>query len=257
MRLAKRHRRYLDVLATQNVPIGDWTKGETQIVTDPKEFIGIERRLRATYAAQGLPAECGNVGVIWESPWFIFLNDPVLFPPRGNQSSPTIGAYNRVLFRGELNGNQSVFALLILQDGRILLNYSYRSPIRAWTLEGHGTIAHTGETIPDVLRRCVKDETGRSILSSTRLSPSNVGFVASRELIGSSVPVFLVRVGDQQGAVKDPTVNGSVALTPAELARAFTAGTYQTRDRNYLCADGYTAYAFLLARLGGHLSDTA
>jgi len=225
-------------------------------VTDPIEFVRIERALRAKYVSQGLSAECGNVGVIWENPWFIFLNDPILFPPRAGNVSPQIGAFNRVVFRGEVDAQQSVFALLLLSDGRILLNFAYRSPIRLWTLEGHGAISKSGETVEDVLRRCVKDETGRSILDIKRLSPEGIGFIASRELIGSTVPFFLVHVGEKEGDIVDPVVSGSVALTAVELSEAFRTGTYQTKERTYVCADGYTAYAFLLAQFGGHFAMT-
>lgn len=241
-----RHTRYLELLAAAPIPRGDWRQGEIEHVPEPERFIPLEERLMERYRSRGMPEQFGCVGVMHEDEWFVIFRHPVLYPPKQGDV-PIDAGHISAVYRGESLGQRSLFLLLLLPDGRLLLNLTYRRPSGTWKLEGQGRITRIGETLDTALSACVEVETGAVICSVTPL-----GFIASdRGLVGPPVPLFLVGITKPMKPIADPTIAAQIHLSPVELDQAFLKGSFTHEGRTYVCDDSYTAFALYQARLRG------
>lgn len=242
--MKKRHGRYLEILRQMNEPLGDLQKGETQVVSNPEEMLQIEADLQQYYLSKGQPKECGNLGVVFENPWYAIANEPVRF--LGKDGSIIAGSYLRVLFKGDLEGQSSVFCLPMLDDSAdFLLTMSYRTTVRGWVIEAPGTVTRSGESHEDALHRCVRDKLGHKLLEAKPLS--STGVISERGIMGAAVPVYLVMVSeDQCSKPVDLNVHKAVRVSLQELRQGFIDGFIMIDGKKCLCQDSYTAYALLL-----------
>ncbi len=231
---AKRER-YFALLERLNEPVGDWRKGELEIVTQPM-------RIRQHLKAGGEP-----MGIMYEDRYVYFLRDLVLFPPKPGSVEPRLGTYIRVVYKNRLKGNPGIFILAYDTYGRLVLNRTYRHATRHWMLEGQGTIAKDSERREESVERCVRDEIGRPISQMSLLCED---FVSERGLVGDAIPVYLVALGGQPiDHVEDATIAGHVALVPEAYESALQKGYYEIDGIAHRLRDGYTMSAFLLAKL--------
>mgnify|MGYP001613610043 FL=1 len=242
---------YLELLKRLGEPLGDWRKGEVEIVAEADAILAHERALAERYASQGKDPSLATTGIMYQAQYDWFLREPVLFPPPAGHEEPVRGTYIRIVYKENANGNPSIFLLTVGADGRLILNRSYKHPVRRWLVDGQGTIARSGEALDDSIRRCVRDEIGMPILSMTYLSP---GFISDRGVLGCRVPMFLVRVvGELPEAVDDPTVVGHVALTPGDYEAVLKEGSMEIGGVIHFAHEGYTVTAYTLAKLRGLL----
>lgn len=250
--LRKRHWRYVHLLKIMETDLGDIKKDEVQIIGNLKDVVLAERKLRQISKNQGNPASYGNVGVMTENNWVVFINDPVYFPIKCG-GDPKLGTHVRIVYRGQVKREPSLFAMLRLEDGRFLFNLAYRSPIRAWTVEGPGSIAREGESHSEALSRCVRSEIGRTVKKAQLLTPPGLGVLPERGLVGEFVPVYMITVGspDTEERITDPTIAGHVALSFKEVSEAFQRGFVEIGKKKYYCCDGFTGYALFMAYLNG------
>lgn len=246
--MKKRHKLYLELLNKLGEPVGKIEKGETQIETNPEKFLQIENELRQNYEKKGMDPDSGNVGVFFQNPWYVFMNEPVYFPSKKKEEEKIPGAYLRVLFRGEAEGERSAFCLPLLKNGNFLLTLSYRTTVRSWVVEAPGTVAKKGEKMDDALQRCIKEKLGREILKKESLSES--GLISERGIMGAAVPAFLVTVCDEQKhEIKDLNVREVIEISLKELKGGFLKGYIEIKKRKCLCQDSYTAFALLMLSL--------
>jgi ADP-ribose pyrophosphatase len=238
---------YLSLIERLGEPVGDWRAGEVQILTKVASILEHENALATKCVSAGRGPCQAVTGIMYEDQYVWLLRDPVLFPPSAGGTDPVRGTYIRIIYKQNIAGNPSVFLLTAGDDGRLILNRAYRHAIRAWTLEGQGTIAKTGETLDDSIARCVRDEIGMPVAEKVLLSP---GYVAERGLLGCQVPMFLVRVrGALPSNVEDPTIAGHAALSGTEYEAALLNGSAAIEGRRHLIHEGYTLSAYLLAKL--------
>jgi hypothetical protein len=190
-----------------------------------------------------------KIGIVDQDKYLTHLRDAVLFPPKKGESEPIEGTYIRMVYGGQLKGNVGVFLLPMTKDKKIVLNIAFRHSIRAFTLEGAGTIAKAGESIEESAKRCMHDELGCEAVSITKLTDN---FVPERGLLDGFVPIYAVEVELPDNAeVSDPTVRGHIALSKEEYLAAVKNGTYKMNGQTYIFNDGYTNTAVLLAMAHG------
>lgn len=254
--------RYLQIIAKLHEPLGDWRRGEIQIVTDPEEIERIEAVMRERFRL--LREQCGSeeprdewaqAGIVAEDEYLIHLRDPVLFPPHRSGDPPTPGLYNRIIYRERLRGNPSVCLLVVDPENRIILNRAYRHTQRCYTIETPGTIARKKESLEDTIQRCIREEIGMDILA-IHLLTHHGGFISERGFMAGAVPIYLVVVDPataSAGAEFNSSVRGHIVMSKEEFLAALRAGECMREGTRYLFNDGYTNTAFLLAQLNGFL----
>lgn len=241
--------RYLEIIATLNESCGDPDKGETRVVTDLAEIVRMEQILRENYEKKGLPAEFGNLGVVFEDPWYVAMKEPVYFG-----SAP--GSYWRVLFKGELSGQKSIFCLPMSHDGKFIMTVSYRTTTRNWVIEAPGTAAKEGEMHQVALMRCIKEKIGYDgFVSLTPLSPH--GIISERGIMGAAVPMYCVVIDTRtpQSAPTDLNVRHVVEIDRTTLENGFLTGIIDICGHKCLCQDGYTASALFMQSLHAKLTQ--
>lgn len=238
-----RHMRYLEIVKLLNERSGDATKGETVVITDITEIMRMEAILQDGYEKKGLPREYGNLGVVFEDPWYVAMKEPVYF-------GKTPGSYWRVLFKGELSGQKSIFCLPMSHEGNFIMTVSYRTTTRDWVIEAPGTATKEGELHHDALMRSVREKLGYSeIASIIPLSPA--GIISERGIMGAAVPMYQLIIDTRQTQTRptDLNVRHVVEIDRETLECGFLTGTIDICGHTCLCQDGYTASALLMQAL--------
>lgn len=220
-------------------PIGDWRKGEIELITDLNEMAEIER----TTGRQ--------VGIVAQDAYWIWLNDPVRFP------SGRAAVYGRLLWRHSLDGPPGVTVACVDRARQaIYLICNFRHATRSWELELPGGLREKGESIEEAARREVMEESG---LILTQISL--LGWIAPDSGKSNSVvPVVLAEVASE--GVADPeeseAIAGWIALPIAQVREAMRAGEMVVevggRERRVAVRNGFLAYAlFQLESVEGRL----
>lgn len=243
METKPRHVRYLEIVRKMGQPLGDPSRGETKIIIDPKKIVEMEKSLQKSYQKKGLPREFGLLGVVFENPWYVFMNEPVYF-------GSTPGSYVRVLYKGDISGERSIFCLPTTRKGDFILTVSYRTTVRAWVIEAPGTATKEYESHSDALKRCVLEKLGfEKIIEFEMLYEQ--GIISERGLIGTSVPIYLVTLDERAVTVEpiDLNVNQVVTISPKKLEQGFLDGYIEIDGRNCLCRDAYTAFSLFILGL--------
>ncbi len=244
--MKKRHSRYLEIVNQIGVDQDKNDKEITEVLTEYKDILEVENFLHKKFLGSGQPREFGNIGVVFENPWYAFINEAVVFI--NNKKEKSFGSYLRVLYKGDLNGESSIFCLPRLETGKYVLTVSYRTTVRSWVIEAPGTATRADEKHEEALERCIIEKLGRRIVSTKCLSEE--GIISERGIMGASVPVYLVTVGEEQ--LQEPSdfnVKKVVEIDAEVLKRGFLDGYIIIDGRKCLCRDGYTAFAILMLSL--------
>ena len=130
----------LDELENGRLYLGDWQKGEIQIT-------GVVKIITNRYLTE----------VVYS----------VLFPPRQG-TRPAEGTYRNIRWNSGLQCGAG--ALILTNDGEIVLLKSFRHAKRAWTLELPRGIRKPGESLCDCARREATEEVGAVFSSETTVT---------------------------------------------------------------------------------------
>lgn len=209
---------YVEQLGKSN---GAYKKGEIEIVTDPKEISRIEEVQKKRLLQKGFSEEqaeqFSRIGVVCEDQYLVMLRDAVYFP------KGAVGTYDRLIWKGELQGAYSGVAVLpVLASGRIALNLNYRHATRSWEIELPRGGILKGETVEEAALREVKEETG-CVVSSV----SFLGDMAPDTGICSSIiPVFIGKVVTKEDSSPEDSeaIAGAVSFTKEELKEGLKRG---------------------------------
>lgn len=211
-------------------PLGDSSKGEIEILTDPEKMAAIEKK------------QARDVGVVWRDKYWLWINDACRFP-NGNE-----GIYARILWVKSLTGVPGVAVMPVLPNGKIVLNCNYRHATRSWEIELPRGGINAGETPEKAAEREALEETGMVIGSLQRLGeiPPDSG------LTTTIVPIFIAKVVKEESSQQEETeaIEKILALTKEEIKQAFAQGYYMTKirgeEKKVLFRDPFLAYAILL-----------
>jgi ADP-ribose pyrophosphatase len=189
-------------------PLGDYSEGEIEIVTDLQKMAEIEKSTGRT------------VGVMAEDKYWIWLNDAVRFP------SGTYGVYGRILWRQSLNGRTGVAVLPVLPNGKIALNRNYRHATRSWEYELPRGVVNGQETSHDAAAREVREETGMivgELYPLGEMSPDSGVTI-------TVVPIFFARVVEKKVSTPEESeaIAAVEAFSLAEIKEGFVKGYLQT-----------------------------
>ncbi|MBI4457499.1 hypothetical protein HY633_00865 [Candidatus Uhrbacteria bacterium] len=241
-----RHSRYIEIMTTRGYKAGQERAGETRLVMDPDELRRHEELLVEMWTKKGLPAEFARVGVVWESPWFSVINQAIFYP--GKDGREIASGHIDVVWYGEARGEKSVFLLSFTEDGRLLMNRTYRTTIRRWTLECIGTITGPGENFEKAVERCAREKLGRQVLVLKPLG----NCLDERGVMGAAVPMHAALVPNAQShELVDWEPRDTELLAISEVNEAFRQGKFLKNGEEYLCVDGYTGFALRQAELQG------
>lgn len=220
-------------------PIGSAEQGEIEIVLDEEKIASIEQE------------KGRKVGVIADDSYWLWINDAVKFP------SGSYGVYGRIIQKQSFSKVVGVAVMPILPDGRIALNRNFRHATRSWEYELPRGGSNPEETIEDVARREVKEETGM-ILDCFHI----LGYMAvDSGLMGTVAPVILAKVVAQEES--SPEDSEAIAAIDAFSVEEIKEGLV----KGYLCAqvngaivkiplrDPFLAFALLQAELQHLLPD--
>lgn len=246
---------YLQIIQTLNEPLGDWRKGEIQIVTDPEQIMAMVTAKKVELAGKRAnnnslePKDVwADVGIIADDPFFIVLRDAVLFPPKKGTSEPTPGFYIRTIYRNQLKRNLGICVFPITSDKKIVLNLAFRHSVRNWCVETPGTIGINGESREESLNRCIKSELGTV---PKKITLVNEQYISERGLIDAFCPIYVVEVDSQNLSSNDLMISGHYLFNKDELKEVFKKGHFEHGDRKYVCGDSYTIAGLFYAEMFG------
>ncbi len=126
-------------IADGSLNIGDWRKGEIEIV----RLIGIVANR-----------------------FYLEAEYEVLFPPRKGQASPNRGTYRNIVWVSGVDAGAG--ALPLTADGGIVLTRSFRHAVRRWTLELPRGIRRPGEDAVACALREAREEAGVERTATSR-----------------------------------------------------------------------------------------
>ncbi|MBS0584758.1 MAG: NUDIX hydrolase [Verrucomicrobia bacterium] len=222
----ERVNRYLEFLESNKKvlgSLGNYKKGEIQIVTAPKLLTEIQEVCKIRYQKNGLSEKeallASRVGVLSEDPFWIVVRDAVIFP------TGAYGVYNRLILKSSLLDNCAVAGsaiLPVLENGKIILILNYRHASRSWELEMPRGFRQPKETVEETVTRELQEETGLRAISIKPLGEVALDTGA----LNAIVPVFLV-IGKKQGISNQDfseAILRSESFTLLELKEGFKRG---------------------------------
>ena len=234
-------------------PICDWTKGEIQLVIDPKEIKAIQSQFEKNFLEKGMSLDNARknscLGVVYEDRRWMWIRDAVRFP------SGKYDIYNRFMPKSGLDGIPAVGVLTVLPNQKVIVNLIYRHATRSWELELPRGGKNKGESLEDAARREVIEETGYAIRDVKPL-----GTMASDSGILTNLVGIYFAVTEKSGdrSLDEEEVIPSVLhMSKAEIKEAFLKGyrdiVIAGETKKAFCRDSFFSYALLIAEAQGLL----
>lgn len=221
-------------------PLGDASKGEIQIITDPLQMEKIEKSCAT------------KVGIVAEDKYWIWLNDPVKFP------SGKEGVYRRILWVKSLTGPSGVAVIPVLPNGKIVLNRNYRHATRSWEYELPRGGINPQESPEAAARREVKEETGMLLAGLDWLGEMAV----DTGLTSTVAPVYLARVVKQETPMPEESeaIDSIDAFSLAEIKNGLKQGylevkTEKGKSEKIPLRESFLSFALLQAEIRGLIHE--
>jgi ADP-ribose pyrophosphatase YjhB (NUDIX family) len=218
---------------------GNFLRGEWEIILDPEEILKLEEGFSQKLGSK----EAALSGVLAEDNFYIhtrmFYRRPV-----GKTGKTEILLYNRTLWKGRIFGHSGVALLIISSEGKIYLSRTWRPSINGWILEMPGTVGKEGESLDDIIARCVRDDVGLEIEERIILTDD---YIPERGLLGGTVPLFLIKLRPGEPKASDASIAEHIAFTKEGLEKAIVSGKYNYKGIDHYICDGYLVTALFLA----------
>lgn len=247
--------KYLEYLPSSNFGrLGDFTKGEMQIISDYDAILEVQNRYCAEFMKKGYSSETAQeysrVGVVAEDRYWIWLRDPLILP-NGKTT-----AYNRFFPKSGLNGVAGVSVMGISKEGQVLVNLLFRHATREWEIElprgGRGG-SETGE---EAALRELSEETGIRADAAFK-----IGSIASDSgILANVLDLFVVKDFIPSGEIdreECEAIRDCIFLSKQELKEAFVNGYIELAidgcTMRVFCRDPFLASALLIAETKGIL----
>jgi 8-oxo-dGTP pyrophosphatase MutT (NUDIX family) len=245
--------RYLELFGTLPEPynrIGDLTKGEMQIETDPEKIAQIEADWMAKLAAQGKDPAGGRVGVVHEDGAMYFINDPIWIPNPDGQA-PTGRTWGRVIWKNGITG-KSVVLVPVTEDGLVVLVEEYRHVSRRWEASFPGGGDAKAKTYEQVVRAEALEEMGYEVKDIRPLGDDD--FFVDSSTNGTAIRTYGIRLGAFKGKRPEPgeLIGKNLFVKPEDLDAGFRRGCIDDRNgRRLHLLSGRNGHAYLMAKLYG------
>jgi ADP-ribose pyrophosphatase len=181
----------------------------------------------------GLPAEYGDVGVVYQDEFLSIVRDAVRF------RDGRLGSYIRIVPAARLGAGGSV--VLPLVDGGVMLARHFRHATRTWQWEAPRGFPEPGEEPADTAARELTEELGLTPVELVYLGPIH----PDTGLSPSAMHVFTAPVTGAPEAERLEGIDEVRRLSPAELDLWITEGRI---------SDAPTLAAIAIARSRGLLS---
>ncbi len=242
--------KFLKVFDDQLGPIGDYTKGEVQIVLDPDEIHQLEMDKEQQLIRRGVNLQdakrWSQVGVIDSGSSWILIRDPVILPS-GRKTTR-----HRISWKTAINGPSGVAMLPVTKEKKILLCVRYKHALRTWQVELPRGKLRYGETEEVASQRELQSEIGFTLNSQVHL-----GGVTEGHTFGNITPVFLCNVESQVSPCNNDyrAIIGVLHLTKKEIKEAFVRGFIQLKIKQEVKKvsfnDSCLAFALMQAEIRG------
>ena len=226
--------------------IGDYRKGEIEIVDDPKLFVKCEVSAAKQMIEEGISEreahERAKIGIREENRWGVSVCEPVRLP------TGAYGTFVRFISWGQLEtGVAGMVIVPVTKDGKLLLLKNFRNATRTWALEFLRGTKDPGESLQKTLEEEVEEEGGARLLAKPKL----IGQITPDSgVLATRADVYFVRVEVYRRPFPQVTeaIKGIVFLTKEEFKKAIKEGQYKDKKGEvYDFSDGYTISAFAKA----------
>lgn len=232
--------RYLELYETYPQtfgPMGDWKKGEMELVVDLPTMM----KIQAQYAQP--------VGIVAEDTYWIWIRDAIILP------SGESTAYNRFIPKCGLDGTGAALVLAVTPNNEILVNLIYRHATRSWEIELPRGTRKKGESTEMTAGRGVKEETGYRISEILRL-----GILATDSgQCTNFIEAFFAKIDklEEPNRDKEAAIASVMTLSKDKVIDVFCKGQMELvvngQKITAYCRDAFFAYAVLLAEKKGLL----
>lgn len=225
--------------------IGDWTKGEIEILNNPEEIFAAEEAAANQLIRQGLSEEEARLrtqaGIRAQTRWGVSICDAVKFP------GGFLGTYVREISWPQLEqGLDGIAVIPVLEDGRVAIPATYRHATRRWGLE-----IPKGGTDPDGITNTIKRELSQEAGVEIIGEAVKLGtYTPDNGILASNVPLFLarVRIVGQPIPEESEAIGKLLLFTKEELLIALNNGTHtDSEGKIYDFTDGFTKDAIRTA----------
>lgn len=166
---------------------GDYTRGEIELVTNPKRIKDIEALQKSRYLKMGESEEyavhASKIGIIAQDMYWTWIRDPVVFPTGAE------GTYDRIILARNVEDGiaPGVAVLPVLPDGRLILNLNYRHATRNWELEVPRGARKADEPIDVAAKRELEEETGFYVTKVSLLG----NMIPDSGAMSSVIPIYI------------------------------------------------------------------
>ena len=246
--LSIRFREYIDFRGKYRKffgEIGDYKKGEIEIIDDPKLFVKCEVSAAKQMIEEGISEkeahERAKIGIKEENRWGVSVCEPVRLP------TGAYGTFVRFISWGQLEtGVAGMVIIPVTKDGKLLLLKNFRNATRKWVLEFPRGTKDPGASLQKTLKEEVEEEGGARLLAK----PELVGQITPDSgVLATRVEVYLAKVK----VIKKPApqvteaIAGVVLINKKGIQKLIREGKYRENGKIYEFSDGYTISAFAKA----------
>lgn len=229
--------------------MGDFRKGEIEIVTDPKKIATILQVHKATLLGKQFDEksieEQSKIGIVTEDRYLAWIRDPVIFP------CGATGLYNRIVTKSHFKNGCLGSAILPVMEGKVFVKISYRHHTRSWELEIPRGSSKEGETGAETAVRELKEETGIEV--------QEVGFLGEMNtdsgIVAGPCKIYWGKVSNKGLSRCDfyDSVSEVELMGVDLLKKGFEEGSMEIeilgRKEKVHVRDSFTAYALFLAQM--------
>lgn len=204
-----------------------------QIITDLQEIEKWQKSKKIYFKDNKKPVSWSKIGVVYDDPYILIIRDLVQFP------DGHLGSYFRLFNQADLKGGQGV-VVLPYYDGKIVLLYQYRHPIREWSYEVPRGFGEAGISAETQAKNELAEEIGgeASELIDLGIQYNNTGLESNK------VKMFFAKLKSFGKPAKAEGIESILRVSLDELEKMISTGKV---------TDGFTIAAYTKAKLKGLL----
>lgn len=246
--------KYLEIISDEHDliihKIGDWTKGEIEIITDPVAIYQAEQELKNPDPEKPQPK-----AFVLENQFSTYINHIV---KRADPKSPrgfSYGSFHEVVWNFERRGNWGNAALPVWTDEngvkRICLVKIFRRPVGKWEAEIPRFSQDTFETISETRQREIMEETrckiaGEIVDLGTGMPESGIMHLENHLWLIPVEPLGVTGEIDSEEAISK-----RVFLTIDEVKKAILEKKVRFGDEEVSLRDGGLLMTWAAAQIRG------